>query len=133
MRTRDDIEAYLTRSGHPHRELAEGTWLVGDSSGSRENIVVKIDDGLCLFRMKIIDLSAIEPTKARDFYLALLELNASDLVHGAYGVADGMVLLLASLPLENLDYNEFIGAVEDFLVAMANHHSRLAEYHRKNA
>lgn len=130
MRTREDIEAYLLRSGHPHREIADATWLVGDSSGSRENIVLRIHDGLCHFRMKVIDLSAIEPSKSRDFYLALLELNGSDLVYGAYAVADGMVLLVASLPLENLDYNELVGAIEDFLVAMANHHARLAEYHR---
>ena len=30
MRTRDDIEAYLSRSGHPHKEVAEDTWLVTD-------------------------------------------------------------------------------------------------------
>lgn len=130
MRTREDIEAYLLRANHPHREIADATWLVGDSSGSRENIVIRIHDGLCHFRMKVIDLSAIDPARARDFYLALLELNASDLVHGAYGVADGMVLLVATLPLENVDYNEFAGAIEDFMVAMANHHARLAEYHR---
>lgn len=130
MRTRDDIEAYLQRANHPHREVAEGTWIVGDASGSRENIVIRIEDGLCLFRMKIIDLASIEPTREREFYLALLELNAADMVHGAYGVADGMVLLVASLPLENLDFNEFVGAVEDFHLAMANHHGRLAAFHK---
>jgi hypothetical protein len=93
---------------------------------------VKIDDGLCLFRMKVIDLSAIEPTMARDFYLALLELNASDMIHGAYGVADGMVLAIASLQLENLDYNEFVATIEDFILAMANHHARFSDFHRKS-
>jgi hypothetical protein len=133
MRTRDDIEAYLARSNHPHRELAEGTWLVGDSSGTRENIVIRVADELCIFRMKVIELAAVEPTQARDFYLSLLELNATDVVHGAYGVADGMVLLTASLPLENLDYNEFVGVIEDFILAMTNHHARLAQFHRKSA
>ena len=82
MRTREDIEAYLLRTNHPHREIADATWLVGDSSGSRENIVIRIHDGLRHFRMKVIDLSAVEPSRARDFYLAL--------VHG-HGVADPRV------------------------------------------
>ena len=33
-------------------------------------------------------------------------------LHGAYGVADDMVVVTASLLLENLDYNEFVGVLE---------------------
>jgi hypothetical protein len=72
MRNREDIEAYLVRSNHPYREIAEGTWLVGDSSGSRENIVVRIEDGLCLFRMKVLDIASIDPTKSSAFFQTLL-------------------------------------------------------------
>lgn len=130
MRTREDIEAYLLRSNHPHREIAESTWLVGDASGSRENIIVRIEDGLCLVRLKVIDLSAIDPKRAGDFYLDLLRLNATEMVHGAYGVADSMVVLTASHLLENLDFNEFAGVVEEFVLAMANHHERISKFRR---
>ena len=133
MRTREDIEAYLLRSNHPHREIAEATWLVGDASGSRENIIVRTEDGLCLFRLKVLDLSSIEPAKSSDFYRALLELNATEMVHSAYGVADGMVLLTASHLLENLDFNEFAAVVEELVLAMANHHERLGKFRRKDA
>ncbi|AKF05311.1 hypothetical protein [Sandaracinus amylolyticus] len=132
MRTREDIEAYLLRSNHPHRELAEDTWLVGDASGSRENIVVRMANGICLFRLKVIDLAAIDPKKCGDFYLELLRLNATEMVHGAYGASDGMVLLTASHLLENLDFNEFAGVVEEFVLAMANHHERIAKYRRND-
>jgi hypothetical protein len=133
MRTREDIEAYLQRANHPHREVTEGTWIVGDSTGGRENIVVRIEDALCLFRMKVLDLSTIEPSKSGPFYQSLLELNASDNVHGAYGIADGMVLLTSSLLLENLDYNEFVGVIEEFVLATVNHHERIAAFRRKTA
>jgi hypothetical protein len=128
MRTREDIEAYLLRSNHPHREIADATWLVGDASGSRENIIVRSEDGLCLFRLKVLDLSSIEASRRGDFYLALLQLNASEMVHGAYGVADGMVLLTSSLLLENMDFNEFVGVIEEFVLTMANHHERIAQF-----
>ncbi len=130
MRTREDIEAYLLRSNYPHREIAEATWLVGDPSGSRENIVVRTDDALCIFRLKVLDLASIDPAKTADFYRTLLELNATDMVHGAYGISDGMVLLVASHLLENLDYSEFTAVVEELVLAMANHHEKLGRFRK---
>lgn len=132
MRTREDIEAYLLRSNHPHREIAESTWLVGDVSGSREHIVVRIEDGLCLFRLKVVELSTIDPKRTGDFYLELLRLNAAEMVHGAYGVSDGMVLLTASHLLENLDFNEFAAVLEELAIAMTNHHERIAKFRRQD-
>ena len=60
MRTRDDIEAYLTRAALPFRELAEdGTmWLVRDT-GWGEHVVVTMAGPLVLFRMKITTLAAM--------------------------------------------------------------------------
>jgi hypothetical protein len=132
MRTREDIESYLQRSAHPYREVTEGTWIVGDASGTRENIAVRMEEGLLIFRMKVLDLSQVEPGLESGFFRTLLELNVSELIHGAYGIADGMVLLTASLRLDNLDYNEFVAVIEDFILAMANHHARLAQYCRKS-
>ena len=131
MRTREDIEAYLLRSNRPHREIAESTWLVGDASGSREHVVVRSEDALCIFRLKVIDLSALDPARLPDLYLELLHLNASEMVHGSYGVADGMVLLTASLLLENLDFNEFAAVLEELAIAMTNHHERIAQFRRE--
>lgn len=124
MRTRDDIESYLSRSAYPHREIEDGTWLVQDPSGLRENVVVKITDDLALFRVKVMDVAKADAS----FYGTLLELNANDMVHGAYGVSDGKVLLVASLRLENLDYNEFVGTLDDFGMALSKHHERLAPF-----
>ena len=59
MRTREDIEAFLARSGHPHREVAENTWLVSDPSEEQEHVVVRLADGLVIFRMKVVELSRV--------------------------------------------------------------------------
>lgn len=130
MRTREDIEAYLLRSSHPHREIAESTWLVGDLSGSRENVVVRIEDGLCLLRLKVLDLATIDPKQTGELCLELLRINAEEMVHAAYGVADGMVLLTSSLMLESLGFNEFAATLEELAIAMTNHHDRIAKFRR---
>jgi hypothetical protein len=124
MRNREDIEAYLQRSNYPFQEIGDGTWLVRDPSGIRENIAVRATDDLALFRVKVMDLPGGQ--SPAPLSSALLELNASDMVHGAYGIQDGKVLLVATLRLENLDYNEFIGTLDDFGVALAKHRERLA-------
>ena len=55
MRTRDDIEAFLTQSGYVHEEVAEGTWLVQDPAAS-ERIVVRLEQDLVLYRLKVLEL-----------------------------------------------------------------------------
>jgi hypothetical protein len=104
MRARDDIESYLARAEVPYEEVGEdGMWLVRDSSLG-ENIAIKAADSLLLFRVKVLELR--EVTDKAALYEELLNLNASDLVHGAYGISEDAVVLTCTLQMENLDYNE---------------------------
>lgn len=130
MRTREDIEAYLIRSKYPHEEIEDRTWLVRDPSGIHENVVLRVTEELALFRVKALEIETVDPKRREAFYGELLALNADDMVHGAYGVHDGKVLLTASLRLENLDYNEFVGTLDDFSVALAKHQGRLADFRK---
>ena len=127
MRTREDIESYLMRSNLSFKSLreeeGEDIWLVrADSSG--ENIVISLSGSLVLFRVKVLELDSVEEPKA--LYEKLLELNASDMVHGSYGIADDAVVLTAGMILETLDYNEFQGTVDDLTLALTNHYEMLS-------
>jgi hypothetical protein len=125
MRTREDIESYLTRAEVPFEVVGdERMWLVRDGSLG-ENIAIQAAGPLLLFRVKVLDLSGIGDRPA--LYEALLKLNASDLVHGSYGIADGSVVLTCALQMENLDYNEFQAVLDDFSLALANHYEQLAK------
>lgn len=125
MRTREDIESYLTRAEVPFEVVGdEGMWLVRDGSLG-ENIAIQAAGPLLLFRVKVLDLSGVNDRPS--LYEALLKLNASDLVHGSYGIADGSVVLTCTLQAENLDYNEFQAVLDDFSMALANHYEQLAK------
>ena len=125
MRTREDIESYLTRAEVPFEVVGdERMWLVRDGSLG-ENIAIQAAGPLLLFRVKVLDLSGIGDRPA--LYEALLKLNASDLVHGSYGIADGSVVLTCALQMENLDYNEIQAVLDDFSLALANHYEQLAK------
>ncbi len=132
MRTRDDIEAYLTRAGLPFREIAEdGTmWLVRDT-GWGEHVVVTLAGPLVLFRMKITTLAEVD--RHPEFFKTLLEMNARDMIHGAYGISDGEVVLTGTLRMENLDYNEFQGTFDDFSLALSNHLDTLRGFAKSNS
>ena len=126
MRSREDIESYLARAEVPYEEVGEdGMWLVRDSSLG-ENIAIQAADSLLLFRVKVLELREISDKAA--LYEELLRLNASDLVHGAYGISDADVVLTCTLQLENLDYNELQGVLDDFSLALANHYEKLSKF-----
>lgn len=125
MRTREDIESYLTRAEVPFEVVGdEGMWLVRDGSLG-ENIAIQAAEPLLLFRVKVLELSEIGDRPA--LFEALLRLNASDLVHGSYGIADDSVVLTCTLQMENLDYNELQAVLDDFSLALANHYDHLAK------
>ncbi|MEM9070289.1 MAG: hypothetical protein AAGE52_17410 [Myxococcota bacterium] len=131
MRTREDIESYLLRSNLSFQDVGEVEgervmWLVRDTT-SGENIVVSLAGPILLFRVKVMELGEVEEKKT-ELYERLLEINANDMIHGAYGISDGAVVLTANLALENLDYNEFQGTVDDLSMALTNHYETLTGY-----
>lgn len=128
MRSREDIEAYLERSGHHYREVNEGTWLVTDPSDDRDSAVVQLAEGLVIFRLKVLTMDRVIEAKREAFFEKILSFNAEDMVHGAYGVSNGDVVMTATLRLANLDFNEFSGTLDDFSVALTNHFPQLREF-----
>lgn len=126
MRSREDLESYLLRTGLPHEAVdGKDLWVVREAdSGLR--IVVTLAGDLVVFRAKVMDLAGVGDVAALS--MKLLELNATELAHGAYGVADGAVVLVCALRLANLDFNEFSGTIDDFSVAMVSHKDALAAF-----
>ena len=60
-----------------------------------------------------------------DLYRTLLELNATDLVHGAYGLEDGELIISDTLELETLDFHELQASMESIELAAASHMEKI--------
>ena len=58
----------------------------------------------------------------------LWELNATDLVHGSYGIEENSIVMTEALELSHLDYEEFQAAFESITVALASHLRELGSY-----
>lgn len=125
MLTRDDLESYLIRMDLEYEEIAEGMYLVR----SREDqlpIVVNHSPPLLVLRLKVMDLPETE-SSLEELYRTLLELNASDVVHGAYGIEERELVLGLSFQLESLDYGEFQAALESLQMAASSHVGTIKE------
>jgi hypothetical protein len=129
MLTREDVESYLLRSELEHEEVEEGLWLVrlGGEGESDARLVVSYSPPLLVLRLKVLELPSDE-ARCAGLYRRLLELNATDLVHGAYGLEEGDVILSDTLELENLDFNEFQASIDSINMALAAHLEQLAPY-----
>ena len=128
MISREDLESFLIRSEMDHREIGDAMWLVDPSKDAEEDhpvVVVSLSPPLVIFRASIG--IAPEGDHARlGLFKALLELNASDLVHGAYGLEDDEVILVDALELQDLDYSEFLASLESLSLAVTSHAKQLA-------
>lgn len=124
MKTREDIESYLIRTGIDHEEIGEAMWLVesneSDGAGQRPRIVVSVSDPLVLLRASL-GTAPTDDKERLSAFQSLLQRNATDLVHGAYGLEDDEVILSDSMELENLDYSEFLASLESLALALASH------------
>ena len=126
MRSREDIESYLLRAEVPFEVVGDDSmWLVHDSSLG-ENIAIKAAGPLLLFRVKVLELEEVDDKAG--LYEQLLTLNASDLVHGSYGISEGAIVLTCTLEIENLDYNELQAVLDDFSLALDNHYQQLTKF-----
>ena len=128
MVSREDLEGFISRleaEGVHAREIESGLWVL-NANGDGPEVVVHYAPPVVVLRVKV--MTAPKKPKKPDLYRHLLELNAKDLVHGAYGVDGGDIVLSDTLELENLDFNEFQASFESMTLALASHLATLAPY-----
>ena len=128
MVTKEDIESFLDRidSGTANvGEVKPGTWVVKTVAGAE--VVVHFAPPVVILRVTVMTLPAATPRRS-ELLRELLELNARDLVHGAYGLEGDKVVLTDTLELENLDFNEFEASFDSITLAIAQHLGALAPY-----
>lgn len=127
MISREDVEAFLDRlvGGSDYEEVGEGIWVI--SVGDSPRVVVNYESPVLVLRVNVMDVPKSDASKAR-LMTKLLELNATDLVHGSYGLEGEHIVLTDTLQLENLDFNELQASFDSITLALASHLPALAEH-----
>lgn len=126
MVEREDVESFLLRLELPYEELDEGLWIVGNGKEVAP-IFVTHDPPLLLLRVEVMNAPEDEDL-AKGLFRELLELNATDLVHGAYGLDGDEIVLTDALQLQDLDFSEFQASIESIFMALSSHYEPLSRY-----
>jgi hypothetical protein len=73
-------------------------------------------------------LTAAPQTQREAFLRLLLELNASEMIHGAYGIEDDVVALIDTLQSEHLDLHAFRATLDALLLTIAQDYQKLKAF-----
>ena len=121
MATRENIEHYLIQIEYPFDSIEHDMWMIRNTA----NVVVTYEPPLVVFRMKLMEI----PKKRREeFFKLLLELNATNMIHGAYGIEGDNVVLIDTLQSESLDFNEFQASLDALLLASTQDYQKLKDF-----
>lgn len=125
MVTQNDIEIYLDDSGFPFEVVSDGVWRVETPENHVDNIIISYEEPILLLRVNLMKV----PSENRErFYKRLLELNATEIPHGAFGIENDIVVLIDTLQVENLDRNELQASVDSLGFTVAQYYNELKTY-----
>ena len=132
MLNKEDIEGFLDKLGAEeasYKEVEPGLWIVKPGGALDFDVVVHYSPPVALLRVKVMELPK-DKVQLADLSRRLLELNASDLVHGSYGIEQNSnsIVLTEALELEHLDFEEFLAAYESMTLALASHLREIGSY-----
>ncbi|MGH7663661.1 MAG: hypothetical protein ACRENI_05095 [Gemmatimonadaceae bacterium] len=130
MVTREEIEGFLDRLSNEsasYLEIEPGLWVVTPSGELDFDVVVHYSPPVVVLRVKVMNLPT-SPDMVATLNRRLLQLNASDLVHGSYGIEQEAIVLTEALELSHLDFEEFLASYESMMLALASHLRELGTY-----
>jgi hypothetical protein len=121
----EKIEQYLIDLMVTYREIGEDIWLLEDPEHDLEGTVIMYNDPLVIFRVQIMEA----PRDRRlELFTMLLELNASDMLHGAYALEKDKIVLIDTLEYDGMDFSEFRATLDSFGLALVQHYPILSPY-----
>jgi hypothetical protein len=123
--TENKVEQYLIDLMLTYREVSKNLWYLDDEEHGLQGVAVMLAEPLVVFRAVVMDA----PGENRlELFTKLLELNANDVVHGAYALEDDKIVLIDTLEYDTLDYGEFRATLDAFSLALTQHYPILSKY-----
>jgi hypothetical protein len=119
------IEQYLIDLMLTYQEIGQNMWLIDDEDHGLQGVAVAQADSLVIVRIVVMDA----PKENRlELFTKLLELNANELVHGAYALEDDKIVLIDTLEYDTLDYTEFRASLDALSLALIQHYPILTKF-----
>ena len=125
------IEQYLIDLMLSYRQLDTNLWLLEDEEHTLQGVAVMQAEPLVIVRAEIMD---VPKNNVLELFTKLLELNATDLIHGAYALEGNQkVVLLDALEYDTIDLGDLRAVLDSFSFALTQHYPILSKYREKPA
>jgi hypothetical protein len=124
------IEQYLIDLMYNYREMEKDIWLLEDQEHNLDGVVVLYEDPLVVIRTSVMDAPR-EKEQRLECFSKLLELNGSDMLHGAYALEGEKVVVIDTLEYETMDYSEFRASLDTISLALSQHYGLLSKFKGK--
>ena len=119
------IEEYLIELMYTYHEIGTNMWLIEDPENKLQEVVVMYSDPLIIVRTVVM----LAPEENRlELFTKLLELNASDVLHGAYALDGNQIVLINTMTYDTMDFTEFRDTLEAFSLALTQHYPILSKF-----
>ncbi len=123
-----EVEHYFEELGYDYEVIGPQMWILDAAStgGGAGKIVVSFSPPLLVLRMKVAELPG-DKDDAK-LFRTLLEANAHDLVHGAFGLEGRAIVIVDTLEAEYSDVAELEASVDGVVFAAATLIPRLKSF-----
>ena len=115
----DDLEAQLRRLERRYERLPDGTFVLS-LGPNQPPVALRLVPPVLVLQVSVGPAPKLDSVAA-PLYRKLLELNATALVHSAYGLEGDLIVLASALELSSLDLNELEAVLADIDVALGEH------------
>ena len=122
------IEEFLIDLKYSYREVKPKLWLLDDADHNLEGIAIMYEDPLVIFRVQVM---SVPKEKKQEFFAKLLELNAKEMIHGAYGLEGDKVVIIDTMQYDTMDYTEFRAVLDAISLALTQHFPILSVYRER--
>ena len=124
------IEQYLIEMMLTYQQVDKNFWLLEDEEHSLHGVAIVLAEPLVVIRAEIMD---VPRNNLLELFTRLLELNGTDIIHGAYALDNDnkKIILLNTLQYDTMDFEDFSSALESFSLALTEHYPILSKYREK--
>jgi len=127
MATERELERYFEELGYAYDILGPQMWVIDAAAeGAAGKVIISYSPPLVVLRLKVATLPAGGDNGA--LFRMLLEANARDVVHGAFGLEGDAIVAVDTLEAEYLDALELQASVDSLAFAAATVLPRLKEF-----
>ncbi len=124
------IESFISKLGYSvsYQNQQQGIFLIESESDGIKNLVIGVAPPILIIEQFIFQLKSDD----KEIYKALLKKNR-DIIHGAFVLDEEgkRVIFRYTLQIENLDINEFEGALNSLGLLLSEYYEQIIEFSKK--